>query len=486
MAMLPQRHQWSLPALRGHVTDEVRAALILGTAVFAAAGLGLATAHAFSVSFWPANAIVVGLALRDRRLIRLSGALGTFAGYIIADVLFGRSLPLALWFAGTNLVGTMTAVAFLLPLDQRDLSLLRVHSMLRILVRLLPACLTAGLCGAMLVRVEFNGSALQALTTWPASELVNYLVALPAMLTMFRSGAKPGWASARLDLERLAPVLFLAASCAAAVAFDGPGSIMFPLPALLLCALTYSVPTTALLTLVLGTGCLVAIGMGLVDIGQDLSIPRVVVSLRIAVAFLVLVPLTISSVVAVRDELLDQLRQAADHDGLTGLLNRRAFEQRMHERLKSSAVSARGVVILWLDIDHFKAINDRHGHLAGDEVLQAFAATARACCRSTDLVGRIGGEEFALVVEVTGKSGAVAVAERLRTAFAEQVLRWNDEPIRATVSIGACHLPRPERAAPDLVKRLDEALYRAKHKGRDRVEWLADTASPRAPLHPAH
>jgi diguanylate cyclase (GGDEF)-like protein len=487
MAKHPQFRGSPWTAIRMRVTGELRAALILGLAAFTAALVGLATAHAFSVSFWPANAILVGMAMRDRRMICVGGVLGALAGFLAADSLFGRTLSLSAWFAGTNLIGTMTATASLLQLEERDLCLRRVHSMLRILVSLLPACLTAGLCGALLVMNQFHGSALQASMTWPASELVNYLVVLPAMLTMFRgSTGSLARGTARFDRMQLGPVLFLAASCAAAAAVDGPGSIMFPLPALLLCALTYSVPTTALLTMVLGTGALTGIGLGIVDIGQDMAVPRMVVSIRIAVAFLVLVPLTIASVVAVRDELLDQLREAADHDGLTGLLNRRAFEQSMRTQLRAPRLPGRSLVILWLDIDHFKAINDRHGHLAGDAVLQAFAATAQACCREGDLVGRMGGEEFALLVEVAGASGAATVAERLRKAFAEQTVRWNHEPIRATVSIGACHLMRPERASPDLVKRLDEALYRAKHKGRDRIEWLAEGEALHPALHAAH
>jgi diguanylate cyclase (GGDEF)-like protein len=458
---------------------EARAGLFLGLVALSMGLFGLATAHAFSVSFWPANAVLVGLALRDRGLIRVSGALGVFAGLVAADTLFGRSLSLSAWFASTNLIGGITAIACLVGLEERDLCLRRGHSMLRILARLLPACLAAGLCGALLVVVQFHGSASQTLMTWPASELVNYLVILPAVLTVGRAGTISRKAcKSLLNLRCLGPALFLAASGAAAVVFDGPGSIVFPLPALLLCALTYSVPTTALLTLVLGTGALTGIGLGAVDLGQDMAIPRMVLSVRIAVAFLVLVPLTISCVVAVRDELLNQLRQVADHDGLTGLLNRRAFEQCMHERLAAKRLPGLSLVVLWLDIDHFKAINDRHGHLAGDAVLQAFAQTARACCWQGDLVGRMGGEEFALVVEVSSGVGAVAVAERLRKAFAEQSVVWNGEPIRATVSIGACHLPQPDRASPDLVHQLDEALYRAKRKGRDRIEWLDDGVTP--------
>ncbi|WP_336969915.1 GGDEF domain-containing protein [Sphingobium aromaticiconvertens] len=379
------------------------------------------------------------------------------------------------------MVGSFTATHLLLGLDRRDLGLRRVHSVLRILACLLPACIAAALCGALLVKIEFHGSAIQTLMTWPASELVNYLIILPAILTV-----RPRWhrrtvegTTARSDRRTIGPALLLAISCVAAVFFDGPGSIIFPLPGLLLCALIYPIQMTALLTMILGTGWLTMLGLGVIDIGQDMAIPQMVVSVRIAVAFLVLAPLTISSAMAVRDDLLDQLREAADHDGLTGLLNRRAFEQRMRDRLSMPPRPGKSFVILWLDIDLFKSINDRHGHLAGDAVLQAFAATARACCREGDLIGRLGGEEFALVAEVSSQKGAEGVADRLREAFAAQTVHWDGVPVRATVSIGACHVERARRDVPNIFRQLDEALYRAKRKGRNRIEWLLESAPER-------
>jgi diguanylate cyclase (GGDEF)-like protein len=353
--------------------------------------------------------------------------------------------------------------------------------MLRILACLLPACFVAALGGALLVIIEFGGSALQALLTWPASELVNYLTVLPAMLTMparWRGQGQAMLAARQHGGTEIWPALALVLSCVAAVHFDGPGSIMFPMPGLLLCALTYSIPTTALLTMALGAGCLTTIGLGVVDIGQDMSVPELVVSARIAVAFLVMVPLTIGSGMAVRDDLLNQLRKAADHDGLTGLLNRRAFEQRMAERLSAPPEAKRSFAVLWLDIDHFKEINDQHGHLAGDAVLQAFAATARSCCRETDLIGRWGGEEFALVVEVSGRAAARTLADRLRKTFAEQTTVWNGVAIRATVSIGAYVVDRAHCDLPSLILQLDKALYRAKRKGRNRIEWLPLSFEP--------
>lgn len=471
---------WGSPALArsASATGMLRAFLLVCLLIGGGAALGLVTRHAFSVAFWPANAMLVGIMLRAPYLHCSAGWLGAAAGFMLADLIFGQSPELTGWFAAANVSGTLVAVLVLRRLTARDLELRRVHSVLRISVGLLPGSLAAAVVGAVMVVVEFHGSATQTLMTWTASEIANYLIFLPAMLTCqppwrherrattSSSGAKPIW-----------PLLVLALSCAIAVYFDGPGSIMFPMPALLLCAMTYSVSTAALITMAVGSGYMITIGLGIVDIGQDLSIPRMVVSLRIAVAFLALVPLTISSAMAVRDDLMARLQQAADHDGLTGLLNRRAFEHRLHQRLAEPSRSADGgLALLWLDLDHFKAINDRYGHPAGDAVLRAVAATIARCCRIDDLSARLGGEEFAMAIASPDAAVTATVAERLRTAIAAIAVDWQGSEIHATASIGAYHLDHWPVDAPALLHGLDEAMYRAKHAGRNRIEWV-DPAS---------
>ncbi len=453
-----------------------RAMVLIGLAILTASAVGLATHQAFSVSLWPANALLAGLMVRNPWLRCWPSWVGALAGFIATDLMFGRPLSLAVMFAITNVVGAMVATMFLMRLDPRDLALQRVHSVLRIVMSLLPACLAAGLCGAALVVIAFNGSPAQALLTWPAGELVNYLVVLPAILNMpvrrvtprqllacIRGSTRPRW-----------PLLLLVASCIATVRFDGPGSIMFPMPGLLLCALAYSVPATAVISMAMGVGCLTAIGLGIIDIGQDMANPYNVVSVRVAVAFLVLVPLTISSAIAVHDGLLHKLRDAANHDPLTGLLNRRAFEEKLRKRLAARRDGSGHLAVLWLDIDHFKRINDQHGHLAGDAMLQLFAKTARDCCREGDLIARLGGEEFAIIARVADPASAEALALRLRDTFAAQRIFWNARVVNATVSVAACCLDQAAVDHVDLFRKLDEALYRAKRKGRNRVEWLSD------------
>jgi len=138
-----------------------------------------------------------------------------------------------------------------------------------------------------------------------------------------------------------------------------------------------------------------------------------------------------------------------------------------HNRRSASPVS-----VLAFDLNHFKSIHDRRGHLVGDAVLQLFAKVARETLRGTDILGRLGGEEFVALLPATLAEAAIA-AERVRSAFAAARIVRNGQRIAATVSIGvACSLPSV--AIDLLITRADHALYRAKANGRDRVETADD------------
>jgi diguanylate cyclase (GGDEF)-like protein len=126
--------------------------------------------------------------------------------------------------------------------------------------------------------------------------------------------------------------------------------------------------------------------------------------------------------------------------------------------------------VLLIDLDHFKSINDRFGHALGDRVLEIFTESARQSMRATDLLGRLGGEEFAAVLHDTGRDKAVAVAERIREAFAAASKEVDNRPVCATVSIGVVHCDGPMLDVPELLAQADLALYVAKERGRNRVE----------------
>jgi diguanylate cyclase (GGDEF)-like protein len=163
-------------------------------------------------------------------------------------------------------------------------------------------------------------------------------------------------------------------------------------------------------------------------------------------------------------------KTAALVDPLTGIANRRAFLEGGAAITKLNGDEARPAVVLLADLDHFKSINDRFGHAIGDHVLQMFAKTASAALGPSDLIGRLGGEEFAIVLGDTDRDGGVAVAERIRTSFAEAAADIEGRPIGGSVSIGvaACDNGLVDIAA--LLAQADEALYCAKERGRNRVE----------------
>jgi diguanylate cyclase (GGDEF)-like protein len=302
---------------------------------------------------------------------------------------------------------------------------------------------------------------------WFATELVNYIAILPVLLTMpdlvrrmtgpRRRGDWHDW-----RLEHLAPLAAFAGSLWLGTRLGGPGVISFPIPAMLWCALTYSLFATAGITLLFSMWTLLAIASGMLAIGAAVDTPQAIMSLRVGVTLTALAPLAVASVMVARNELLARLQHAASHDPLTQVLNRGGFMARA-DHVQAQAV-------LMMDIDYFKKVNDTYGHAAGDEVLTHFARTAAGCLRAGDVLGRLGGEEFAVLLPDCAPDDARAIAQRICDAFAAQpVLLEGGVRLHATVSIGLGCRNAPDTPIGTLLSQADAALYHAKHAGRNRV-----------------
>ena len=162
-------------------------------------------------------------------------------------------------------------------------------------------------------------------------------------------------------------------------------------------------------------------------------------------------------------------RNAAMLDPLTGIANRRSFLEEAAALGKRQGTPRHAAVLL-IDLDHFKSINDRFGHAIGDRVLELFADTAQQALRASDLIGRLGGEEFAAIIYDTPEDKALVVAERLRTTFEEATHDVDGHEVKATVSIGMVHCQTPLADVPSVLAQADQALYFAKERGRNRVE----------------
>jgi len=161
----------------------------------------------------------------------------------------------------------------------------------------------------------------------------------------------------------------------------------------------------------------------------------------------------------------EKLRRLATIDELTGVLNRRGLEQ----SLDDLEAAAHGMTLVLLDIDHFKRVNDRHGHDRGDEVLRRIAAVVACNLRASDVFGRWGGEEFLIACQGTRIRDAARLAEKLRDRVQQSNIDGADGRIAVTASFGVALAP-PGGSTADALKRADAALYRAKEAGRNRVE----------------
>jgi diguanylate cyclase (GGDEF)-like protein len=165
-----------------------------------------------------------------------------------------------------------------------------------------------------------------------------------------------------------------------------------------------------------------------------------------------------------------ELRRLARTDPLTGALNRLALDEMGRDLFQRSAPQTGAV--LMIDVDHFKAINDRFGHAGGDRMLATLAHGIGRCLRQGDVLGRVGGEEFLVLLPDTGIDDALALAERLRAAVAQLQVVLDGEPLAATISIGVAVREAADTAPGTLVRRADRALYAAKNAGRNRVATL--------------
>ena len=165
------------------------------------------------------------------------------------------------------------------------------------------------------------------------------------------------------------------------------------------------------------------------------------------------------------------LRFQATHDALTGLWNRRALMDLLKAEFERAARRAASVSVFMADIDCFKRINDEHGHLTGDAILQEVAHRLSAAVRPYDLIGRYGGEEFIVAASELGGEGAREMAERLREEVSATPILSQGKSVPVTVSVGvATAMPRPQCWIEKLVQRADAAMYLAKRNGRNRVE----------------
>ncbi len=449
--------------------------LLVAALIFCAALFGiLSRPVGFLAAFWPANAVLLGLMMREPRLASFGGWVAAFAGYVAADLVTGSTLGMTLWLTAANLTEAATGYVLFRALAEDHRRMRWPQSVIVLFAVCCCAAATSAFVGAGVSTVYFGRDFALSLELWFSTELANTTVVLPVILTAPKLSDMrlPG----RIELSaqgfrRAAPALALAVSILLGSLLEGPGSFAFPVPALLWCAVSYSLFSTAVLTLCFTIWGMVIITGAFANLPGDADLLDWGKSIRLALALIALAPLSVANLNAARNQLLMRLKDMVEHDEMTGALTRATFIERSERHLEENGTAA----VLMLDVDRFKSVNDHHGHAAGDRVLVAFASTVLATLRPGYLFGRLGGEEFAILLPQTTHGEARAFAERLRRAVEDHAVDIADGcRLTITVSIGLAFQTGIARPSLDaLLAEADAALYRAKACGRNRVETAA-------------
>lgn len=220
---------------------------------------------------------------------------------------------------------------------------------------------------------------------------------------------------------------------------------------------------------------IVSVAQSLVGTQQLLDIYRLVLGLGLACGY---IATGVAAVFLLATDLAGQMRALTISDPLTGVYNRRGFEQAAARAITMARLYGQPLAVIVADLDGFKAINDRHGHAAGDDVLRRFASHVANALRRGDMIGRLGGEEFGILLGNTDGTTAIAIVDRIRSEVAAMSM-GGDVSITITCSFGIAELTAQDKDVSSALNRADLALYRAKTEGRNRV--VLNEAEPALP-----
>ncbi len=490
---LPGRTASPLLARAFAAARAARLPLLIGLGVLLACLAGIAMRPiGFFSSFWPANALMAGLLVRLRLTRRPAVWVCAFAGYMAADLLNGSSGMLAAWLTGANVAGVAIVTLLLRRLDAPTRQLRRPLSALHLLWICVAAASVAALVGAGSAPLAFKTPWLPSLAMWFSSDLMNYLLILPVVLSAPRRGHLNSvfvtWRPDTPAWKQGGPLLAVLATEALVPALRGASwAIALVVPALLWCAVSYSRFITALL-------CLAVCLWKTVELAAATALAfqpdhwQMILSLRIGIAMLSLGPLGVASVITARNEALQCLQRQRDAAGardLHDILTRSAVVRRARQWLAQPQPDAgrRCAALLLLGLDPLPQLAAQHGPAAGNQLLAAFADAVVRTLQPGEALARLGSsEKFVLLLPGASDAAALATAERLcATARSVSATAPDGSPLRVTVSVGAAFYarvePRADCTPADLIRRMlgdaELLLDKAQAAGRDCVVFRA-------------
>ena len=469
--------------LEHRLKNHLAAFFILAGIMFVCALAGIIGRPLFFLAiFWPANAVLLGLLLRFESLKNAGGWLGAFTGFMLADLITGNSFLVTLFLTFANLgnaIVTLFIIRFIgLDFKQYNkgltyLYLFGISAFGGCLAAPVIACLTVPhmpntFMSMDRIWVDFG--------MWWTGEILNVVAFLPILLSIPDKATIQNYLKEFKELpfqyKNTLPLLAVLTSVVLTHFFIGPGAIMFPIAALVWASLTYNLFYVSIINSIVCMFLYNSLTAYYIAQSPDAYLVTTL-SVRIGLLMLALGPLTLAIISLNRQKLYHQILYLANHDGLTTALNRRYFYEESERAItkEDDKQQAQSVTILVLDLDHFKRINDQYGHAIGDLVLQDFTRQVKELIRADDLFGRLGGEEFAILLKDLTLTQSISIAQRIcNTVFDTPIHLEDNQILNISVSIGLSYQTLPFCVPfQQLIKRADDALYQAKEKGRNQL-----------------
>ncbi|MGU3415526.1 diguanylate cyclase [Enterobacteriaceae bacterium C34A] len=414
--------------------------------------------------FWPANAIMAGLFLRFPFLNRPHYYFSVLLAVLLCNITAEENNISALLIILSNAAFIIMLASLILwerkqPGDPLKINVLRLYSYCLFCAAL---CSVPGSYGFSLMT---DSGFKMVYPVWFSEQFSTSVLILPFMLTW-----NGKFIVKRADFLRIAPLILLIISLLASSHSGGIGSLAMTLPALVWCAISYSLPTTCLLTQLTG---IVEVIMVDTHWGYHSYVGHIaqIVSARMGIASVAICPVMVAVSVRAINTLVKQLTARANYDYLTRVHSRFGLYEKL--RIQDEKTVDTALNVLLLDIDHFKSINDTHGHDCGDSVLTEFALRVKEVVGEQGIVARMGGEEFAVVMPDACGDNGYRLAEEIRAEIEQMKVQWGSDTLSLTVSIGLSHGQAARRQLVDVFDKLlseaDRYLYQSKKAGRNRT-----------------
>lgn len=438
--------------------------------------------HELLAFFWPANALILALLLRFPKFNPLYILLAAILALAVANIATNNSPALTTALISADLTAIFSILLLLrcfgLHYKQYNQGLTFFYLLILIAIGSAVGALTA-VYALPLSSQQFidNNYLWYEFVLWWTGEMQNYVLFLPIFLAF--PGLKQ-WQhlykklQAKVELPKrddFIPFMLTLISIAGIIFLEHPNSLYLPMAALTWAALRYHLFTIALINLLLCLAFFYSLNIFHNKPNTELYLANVV-SMRVGFLMLFISSLTVCLVSTNQRFLFKKLRFLVEHDSLTRAMSRHHFMKSAQYALNHAQHAQSSMAILMIDLDFFKKINDIYGHQVGDLALQHFVQVTQQHLRSSDLFGRLGGEEFAIILQRVSIEQAQTIAQRVQHALVEQPLQLDyGEDLVLQLSIGLVYLPKQQHTyrLDDLLHHADLALYQAKQNGRNQV-----------------